>query len=104
MNTPITIIGAGPAGLLLTHYLLRRGYTNIEIYESRQDPRLSSPDTQRTFPLALQARGRQALSKIENLEEKIAQKGTFCQGTLLHSQKGKTRSIPRKKPLLTRVC
>ena len=101
MNTPITIIGAGPAGLLLTHYLLRRGYTNIEIYESRQDPRLSSPDTQRTFPLALQARGRQALSKIENLEEKIAQKGTFCQGTLLHSQKGKTRSIPRKKPLLT---
>ncbi|MEA5512040.1 NAD(P)/FAD-dependent oxidoreductase [Crocosphaera sp. UHCC 0190] len=101
MNTPITIIGAGPAGLLLAHYLLRRGHYQIEIYESRPDPRLSTHDDQRTFPLAIQARGRKALSKIDNLEEKICQKGTFCQGTLVHQKKGKSRLIPRSNSILT---
>lgn len=101
MNTPITIIGAGPAGLLLTHYLIRRGYSHIEIYESRCDPRLSPVDTQRTFPLALQKRGRKALSKIKNLEDKIAETGTFCNGTFLHQKEGKSRLIPRTNPILT---
>lgn len=101
MNTPITIIGAGPAGLLLTHYLIRRGYSHIEIYESRCDPRLSPVDTQRTFPLALQKRGRKALSKIENLEKKVAEKGTFCNGTFLHQKKGESRLIPRTHSILT---
>ena len=35
------IIGAGPAGLLLAHYLLRRGKYRVEIYEQRADFRLA---------------------------------------------------------------
>jgi len=34
----VVIIGAGPAGLLLAHYLLRRGKYHVEIYERRPDP------------------------------------------------------------------
>jgi len=53
----VVIIGAGPAGLLLAHYLLRRGKYHVEIYERRPDPRLvdASKDT---FPISLQERGR----------------------------------------------
>ncbi|MEA5536750.1 NAD(P)/FAD-dependent oxidoreductase [Crocosphaera sp. XPORK-15E] len=101
MNIPITIIGAGPAGLLLAHYLLRRGHYQIEMYESRPDPRLSTNDNQRTFPLALQSRGRKALAKIDNLEEKIGQKVTFCSGTFIYQKNGKSRLIPRNNPILT---
>ena len=36
----IVIIGAGPSGLLLAHYLLRRGKYQVEVYEQRADPRL----------------------------------------------------------------
>ena len=35
----IVIIGAGPTGLLLAHYLLARGQYRVEIYERRADPR-----------------------------------------------------------------
>ena len=53
----ITIIGAGPAGLLLAHYLLSRGDYQVEIYERRSDPRLVEQSKQRVFPVSLQARG-----------------------------------------------
>lgn len=39
MLAKIVIIGAGPAGLLLAHYLLRRGKYQVEIYDRRPDPR-----------------------------------------------------------------
>jgi kynurenine 3-monooxygenase len=67
----IVIVGAGPAGLLLAHYLLRRSY-RVEIYDRRPDPRQITPDQQRSFPISLQHRGRQALQGIPGLEEAIA--------------------------------
>jgi len=54
----VVIIGAGPAGLLLAHYLLRRGY-HVEIYERRPDPRLVDASKDRTFPISLQERGKE---------------------------------------------
>ena len=36
----VVIIGAGPSGLLLAHYLLQRQKYRVEIYERRPDPRL----------------------------------------------------------------
>ncbi|MEM9215249.1 MAG: NAD(P)/FAD-dependent oxidoreductase [Cyanobacteria bacterium P01_F01_bin.150] len=95
----VVIVGAGPAGLLLTHYLLRRGYT-VEIYEQRPDPREVDPSQRRSFPITLQQRGRTGLQGISGLEESIGQYSTFCQGTVVHS-KNKARDIKRNNVLLT---
>jgi kynurenine 3-monooxygenase len=97
----IVIIGAGPAGLLLAHYLLRRGNYHIDLYERRRDPRLSDISSDRTFPISLQERGRKAIRAIVGLEEAITAQSVFCQGTIMYGKKGKVRQIPRTNPVLT---
>lgn len=97
----IVIIGAGPAGLLLAHYLLCRGHYRVAIYERRPDPRLMDLSQDRTFPISLQERGRKALRAVAGLEETIAAESVFCNGTVIHRTKGKTRTIPRDIPILT---
>lgn len=97
----VVIIGAGPSGLLLAHYLLRQGNYHIEIYERRRDTRLSDVSSERTFPISLQERGRKALRAIKGLEEVIAAQSVFCQGTIIYGKKGKIRQIPRQTPVLT---
>ncbi|MBD2067765.1 FAD-dependent monooxygenase [Leptolyngbya sp. FACHB-671] len=101
MLQKVVIIGAGPAGLLLAHYLLRREKYRVELYEQRSDPRLVDVSRDRTFPITLQERGRKALRQISGLEEAIAAAGVFCNGSKVHRQKGKAREIPRTVPLLT---
>lgn len=101
MLQKVVIIGAGPAGLLLAHYLLRRGSYRIEIYERRPDPRLVDVSQDRTFPISLQERGRKALRRIPGLEEAISAESIFCRGTILHKNKGSVRRIPRKNAILT---
>ncbi|WP_081716837.1 FAD-dependent oxidoreductase [Leptolyngbya sp. Heron Island J] len=96
----IVIIGAGPAGLLLAHYLLRRQQYYIEIYDRRPDPRQVNPDEQRSFPISLQKRGRKALQAIPGLEAAIAPHAIICQGTVIHNNT-KTRDIQRKNSVLT---
>ena len=95
----IVIIGAGPAGLLLAHYLLRRGYA-IEIYEQRPDPRQMAPNQRRSFPISLQKRGRTALRGIPGLDDAVGQHSAFCQGTVVYN-KNKVRDIKRKNIVLT---
>jgi kynurenine 3-monooxygenase len=97
----VVIIGAGPAGLLLAHYLLRRGNYHIDIYERRDDPRLADVSKDRTFPISLQERGRKAIRGIVGLEEAIAAQSTFCHGTIIYGKKGKSRRVPRKNPILS---
>ncbi|MEB3178166.1 MAG: NAD(P)/FAD-dependent oxidoreductase [Nostocaceae cyanobacterium] len=97
----VVIIGAGPAGLLLAHYLLRRGNYHIDIYERRSDPRLTDVSSDRTFPISLQKRGRKAIREIVGLEEAIAAESVFCEGTIMYGKKGKVRQLPRKNPILT---
>ena len=99
MLQKVVIIGAGPAGLLLAHYLLRRGKYQVELIEQRLDPRLVDV-SQRTFPISLQERGRKAIREIAGLEEAIIKFGVFCNGTKLHRQ-GKARKISRAIPILT---
>lgn len=95
----IVIIGAGPVGLLLAHYLLQRHY-RVAVYDNRSDPSQDAPDQRRSFPISLQSRGRKALQGIPELEEAIAQSSVFCRGTCVH-RKGTSRSIPRKNAVLT---
>jgi kynurenine 3-monooxygenase len=56
MNDPITIVGAGPAGALLSIYLARQGH-DVTMYESRQDLRGLDVDAGRSINLALATRG-----------------------------------------------
>lgn len=97
----VVIIGAGPAGLLLAHYLLRRGNYHIDIYELRSDPQLTDVSGNRTFPISLQERGRKAIRAIVGLEEAIAAESVFCDGTISYQKKRKSQRIPRKNPILT---
>ena len=93
------IVGAGPAGLLLAHYLLARHY-QVEIYDRRPDPRTISLDQQRSFPISLQERGRSAIRGIPGLEDAISNHSVFCKGTMIHSKKG-VRDIPRQNEVMT---
>ena len=101
MLQKVVIIGAGPAGLLLAHALLRRGNYQVAVYERRTDPRSTQLATNRTFPLSLQERGRNALRLIPGLEAAIAAESVFCNGTIVYRNKGNARQIPRKHPILT---
>ncbi|MCT7971784.1 FAD-dependent oxidoreductase [Laspinema olomoucense] len=95
------IIGAGAAGLLLAHYLLRRGDQYcLELYERRPDPRQGEMSQARTFPISLQERGRKAIREIPGLEEAIAAQSVFCQGTMIYRPKSKPRRIPRQNQIL----
>ncbi|NEN91100.1 MAG: FAD-dependent monooxygenase [Okeania sp. SIO3H1] len=96
----IIIIGAGPVGLLLAHYLLSRRNYQVEIYERRLDPRLAEQSNQRTFPIALQSRGLNAIDRILGLKVALAKKGVWSQGVFIHSKQGKPRRINRKMPSL----
>ncbi len=96
----VIIIGAGPVGLLLAHYLLSRRNYQVEIYESRPDPRLAEQSNQRTFPIALQSRGLNAIDQIVGLKVALAKKGVWSQGALIHGKKGQPRQINRKTPSL----
>lgn len=102
MVKKVAIIGAGPSGLLLAHYLLRRGDKyQIDIYERRSDPRIVSFSKSRTYPISLNERGMRALRKIEGLEEAVKAISVSMRGTIFHQKNGKARFTPRKKPLTT---
>ncbi len=67
MTRRILIIGAGPAGTLLSCYLARRGF-QVEVYERRPDPRLLDEDESRSINLGLSARGIKALDDVGLME------------------------------------
>lgn len=97
----VVIIGAGPSGLLLAHYILQRQQYVVEIYERRPDPRLVDASQDRTFPISLQERGRKALRAIPGLEDAIAEHSVFCRGTIVYQGKDKARRIPRENAILS---
>ncbi|NEQ53857.1 MAG: NAD(P)-binding protein [Leptolyngbya sp. SIO3F4] len=80
----VIIIGAGPASLLLVHYLLRRQQYQIELYDRRPDPCQINPNEQRSFPISLQKRGQNALAGIPGLDAAITQQAIACQGSVIH--------------------
>jgi kynurenine 3-monooxygenase len=102
MAKKVIIVGAGPCGLLLAHYLLHRDDKyQIDIYEYRNDPRIISFSTSRTFPISLNERGMSALRKIEGLEEATKAISLPMKGTIFHQKNGKGQATPRKIPLFT---
>ena len=107
MVKKVVIVGAGPCGLLLAHYLLRRGDRyQIEIYDRRSDPRVAASSNARSFPISLSTRGEKALAKIDGLLEAVESQGSQMQGSALHRRKGKQKFLPFSRPLIVidRVC
>ena len=101
MIKKVAIIGAGPSGLLLAHYLLERNEQyQIDVYEKRNDPRRIPVSKSRTFPIALNGRGMNALRQIPDLEAAILAISVEIWGTIVHNQNGKPRVISRPKPLI----
>lgn len=97
MGKKVAIVGAGPSGVLLAHYLLRRQEKyHIDIFDFRSDPRTVSFSKTRTFPIVLSQRGINALQPIEGLTEAVKAISLETNGAVLHQNNGKTRLIKRR--------
>jgi kynurenine 3-monooxygenase len=102
MVEKVAIVGAGASGVLLAHYLLRRGSRyQVDLYDRLSDPRIMEFSNARTFPISLTERGMKALGQIEGLETAVRAIGLEMSGTIFHQPNGKTRVKSRKKPLVT---
>lgn len=98
MNTPqgpVTIIGAGMAGVALAILLAKRGYT-VELFERNPDPRLGGAPAGRSVNLALGERGLHCL-KLCGLLETVHEFAIPMRGRMLHDPAGNTRLQPYGK-------
>lgn len=102
MVKKVVIVGAGPSGILLAHYLLRRGdQYQVDLYDRLSDPRVVEFSTARTYSISLTERGMSALGQIEGIETAVRAISLEMSGTVFHQHNGKTRVTSRKKPLVT---
>lgn len=102
MVKKVVIVGAGPSGVLLAHYLLRRSdQYQVDLYDRLGDPRVVEFSKARTYPISLNERGMSALGQISGVEAAVRSISLETRGTVSHQQNGKTRVISRKKPLVT---
>ena len=102
MVKKVAIIGAGPSGLLLAHYLLKRDCRyQVDVYERFGDLRSKAISKTRTFPIALNDRGMSAIASIPGSEAAVAAISVNMKGTVVHPRQGKTRYIERRKSLVT---
>lgn len=92
MKKPVTIIGAGLVGSLLSVFLAKRGY-KVDVFEKRPDPRKAVADSGRSINLALSHRGIKAL-KEAGLAERVLSQGIAMEGRMIHDEHGITRFQP----------
>jgi kynurenine 3-monooxygenase len=88
----IRIVGAGPTGALLTILLQRRGF-EIELFESRADPRLAPVESGRSINLALADRGIHAL-KAAGVFDDLGSTLLPMRGRLIHLENAATAFQP----------
>ena len=83
MSEKITIIGAGPVGILLALYLAQKGYP-VDLYEKRGNPASQPKAEGRSINLALSMRGLHALKEV-GLEQELLKQGVQMRGRMIHS-------------------
>lgn len=86
MSKPLTIVGGGLAGALLSILLRRLGF-GVEVFEKRPDPRGAAAAGGRSINLALAERGLHALSLAGVLERVLAE-AVPMRGRLVHPREG----------------
>ncbi|XP_010711434.1 kynurenine 3-monooxygenase isoform X2 [Meleagris gallopavo] len=91
----VAIVGGGLVGALNACFFAKRGF-HVDVYEAREDIRVSSFARGRSINLALSHRGRQALQAV-GLEEQIVSKGIPMHARRIHTPLGKKYSIPYGK-------
>lgn len=89
-----------PESCLLTTCCVVATSTKSIFMSAERDPQTVSFEKSRTYPLTLNERGLSALRNIEGLEPAVKAKGIEIEGTIAHQKNGKTRLLPRKKPLV----
>ncbi|WWC58433.1 kynurenine 3-monooxygenase [Kwoniella dejecticola CBS 10117] len=90
----VLIIGAGPVGALTALSLHRRGW-EVELWESRYDPRgkNAAPSNLRSINLAISARGLEALRSVDpSLAEQFQNEAIPMKGRMIHHVDGKQES------------
>ncbi|GAA4379041.1 NAD(P)/FAD-dependent oxidoreductase [Hymenobacter koreensis] len=93
---PLTVMGAGLVGSLLSLYLARRGHT-VEVYERRSDPRRAGADAGRSINLALSDRGWRALEGV-GVADAVREVAIPMYGRVMHDAEGNLTHQPYGKP------
>ncbi|MEZ5409953.1 MAG: NAD(P)/FAD-dependent oxidoreductase [Acidimicrobiales bacterium] len=81
---PVIVVGAGPAGAMLTLYLARQGH-DVTLYESRPDLRRVDISAGRSINLALATRGIVCLQQL-GLLERVHAITVPMAGRMVHSE------------------
>ncbi|MBO2008332.1 FAD-dependent oxidoreductase [Hymenobacter negativus] len=89
---PLTVMGAGLVGSLLSLYLARRGHP-VEVFERRADPRRAGFQEGRSINLALSDRGWRALEGV-GVADDIRQVGIPMTGRVMHDVHGNLTHQP----------
>eukprot|EP00245_Coleochaete_scutata_P001400 TRINITY_DN1170_c0_g1_i2.p1 TRINITY_DN1170_c0_g1~~TRINITY_DN1170_c0_g1_i2.p1 ORF type:complete len:529 (+),score=63.96 TRINITY_DN1170_c0_g1_i2:265-1851(+) len=98
----IVIVGAGPAGLLLAHYLLEHGAGRfkVTIFDAREDPLDESkrPRSERRYLLSLSLRGRKALGGVAGLTPAVESSSLLGKARHVYVGMGEPKVIPFSEP------
>lgn len=89
---PLTVMGAGLVGSLLSLYLARRGHP-VQVFERRPDPREASSQEGRSINLALSDRGWRALEGV-GVADDIREVGIPMTGRVMHDVQGNLTRQP----------
>jgi kynurenine 3-monooxygenase len=95
LSEHVAIFGGGLVGSLLATILARRG-CKVDVYERRNDIRLTGGESGRSINLALSDRGLRALQKI-GITTGGSEAGIPMYGRMMHSQEGKLTFQPYGK-------
>ena len=89
---PLTVMGAGLVGSLLSLYLAQRGHA-VQVFERRADPRRAGFQEGRSINLALSDRGWRALEGV-GVADDIRQVGIAMTGRVMHDTQGNLTRQP----------
>ncbi|OWZ49291.1 kynurenine 3-monooxygenase [Cryptococcus neoformans A2-102-5] len=90
----VLVVGAGPVGALTALSLHRRGW-EVEVWESRDDPRGqdAAPSNLRSINLAISSRGLEALRSVDpSIAENFLEEAIPMKGRMIHHTDGKQES------------